>query len=106
MIAFSIYSNVQVFLKVFTLEQMAKNKIDALLTRKEIRDSFDLEFILKKGGKLPEGMELKKLDNMKKIIKSFGINDYKFSLGSLLDIEQRKHYVENNFKYLITRLNE
>jgi predicted nucleotidyltransferase component of viral defense system len=48
-IAFSPYATSQVILKVHTLGQMAKNKIAAALERRDIRDFFDLEFLLRKG---------------------------------------------------------
>jgi len=43
-IAFSTFSNKQVILKAHTPEQTMKNKFEALLTRDEIRDVFDIEF--------------------------------------------------------------
>jgi predicted nucleotidyltransferase component of viral defense system len=48
-IAYSPHSIQQVLLKSFTLGQMMKNKIGALLDRKEIRDVFDIEFLTRKG---------------------------------------------------------
>ena len=53
-IAFSKFSNKQVVLKVHTLEQTMKNKIDALIGRGEIRDGFDIEFLLRKGISIPD----------------------------------------------------
>jgi predicted nucleotidyltransferase component of viral defense system len=53
-IAFSRFSTKQVLLTAHTLEQTMKNKIDALLDRGEIRDCFDIEFILRRGTALPE----------------------------------------------------
>ena len=48
-IAFSKYSNKQVLVRSLTLEQAMQNKIKSFLDRKEIRDLFDVEFLLKKG---------------------------------------------------------
>jgi hypothetical protein len=41
-------------LKAHTLEQTMKNKIAALMERGEIRDGFDIEFLLRQGVPLPE----------------------------------------------------
>jgi len=51
-IAFSKFTNTQVLLKCATLKQMLENKIEAFLERKEIRDCFDIEFILRRGEEL------------------------------------------------------
>ena len=101
-IAFSKYSNKQILVKVFTLEQMMKNKIAALLERKEIRDAFDLEFIAKKGIALIA--DVRDLQMIKQIISKFSLQNYKVALGSLLEQEQRKFYAENNFSYLLSKI--
>ncbi len=103
-IAFSTFSNRQVFLRVFTLEQMMKNKIAALIQRKEIRDAFDLEFILKKGLKLTaDKKDTKKIQD---IIAGFTIRDYKVTLGSLIEKSQRGYYAGNNFSFLLEKIIE
>ena len=48
-IAYSPFSSVQVFVRTIPLQDMMRSKIDALLRRKEIRDAYDLEFLVKKG---------------------------------------------------------
>lgn len=103
-IAFSRYSNIQVLVRVFTLEQMIKNKIEAFLSRKEIRDAYDLEFILKKGIEIPKGIKQKDLEEIKKIVKGFNKQNYKVNLGSMLDPEMRKYYIDNNFYYLLGKI--
>jgi 5'-3' exonuclease len=103
-IAFSKYTNIQVLLKCATLKQMLKNKIEAFLERKEIRDCFDIEFILRRGEELELNKE--KLGKMLSIIKSFTANDYKVTLGSILKPEVRKYYIKSNFKYLIEKIND
>lgn len=103
-IAFSRYSNKQVLLKVFTLKQMAKNKISALIGRKEIRDAFDLEFILKKG--IIPDIQPQGAKKIREIISGFTARDYKVALGSLLEQSQRAYYTGNNFIYLVDKLNE
>jgi len=52
-IAFSRFSTRQVMLKAHTLDQTMKNKIEAFLDRGEIRDCFDIEFMLRRGIEIP-----------------------------------------------------
>lgn len=103
-IAYSKYSNVQVLLRVPTLEAMMSGKIDAFLERKEIRDIFDIEFLYKKGIELEESSE--KLIEILDGIELFKKNDYKIKLGSLLEKEQRKYYINENFKILKAAIKE
>ena len=103
-IAYSPYSNQQVLLKSFTLEQMMKNKIGALLERKEIRDVFDIEFLARKGINISANYE--ELKKIKEIIKGFKKRDYYVALGSLLDDETREYYKENEFTYLLGIIDE
>ena len=103
-IAYSSYSNQQVLLKSFTLEQMMKNKIGALLDRKEIRDVFDIEFLIRKGINISaKNEELKKI---KEIIKGFKKRDYYVTLGSLLTDDIREYYKKDNFAYLLGIIDE
>lgn len=103
-IAYSKYSSMQVFLKVVSLKEMMKAKISAFLERKEIRDIFDMEFLLKKGISIdaPEGI----LKKILKGIESFNKKDYTVKLGSLLEEEQRQYYASENFKILKSAINE
>lgn len=101
-IAFSQYDTRQVLLRVFTLEEIIKRKINAALERKDIRDLYDIEFLLRKGIK-PDLSKGKK-EQLLKIIKSFKLRDFKVSLGSLLDPDMRQYYVKNGFSYLESRL--
>jgi hypothetical protein len=83
---------------------MMKAKIEAFLGRKEIRDVFDMEFLLKRGIPLdapPETLArvLREIDRLKK-------RDYSVKLGSLLDEDQRKYYLSENFKLLKLALRE
>jgi len=104
MIAFSKFSNKQVLVRALTLEQSMKNKIKVFLDRKEIRDLFDIEFMLRKGVKLAASRI--ELENIKKGIKRLTRKDYNVKLGSLLESDIRKYYRENNFNYLIGKINE
>jgi predicted nucleotidyltransferase component of viral defense system len=103
-IAYSKYSNKQVLVRTLALEEVMEAKIRAFLQRKEIRDAFDIEFLLKKGIELRATD--KELKEMLKIIKSFKNSDYKVKLGSILEAEERKYYVKENFKILVMKINE
>jgi len=102
-IAFSTFSNRQVVLNAHTLEQTMKNKIDAFLDRGEIRDCFDIEFLLRRGVKPPEGIAglskafFRKLARLKD-------NDFKVKLGSILESDVRGYYIQNRFSYLEEKL--
>lgn len=103
-IAFSRFATKQVMIKALTLEQMMKNKIDALLSRKIIRDAFDIEFLLMRGIELPNYKN--KLENILQIINNFKEQEYKVTLGSILEEKDRKYYLENRFKLLKEELNQ
>ena len=103
-IAYSPYSNQQVLLKSFTLEQMMKNKISAFLDRKEIRDVFDIEFLTRKGVNISANYE--ELQKIKEIIKGFEKRDYYVTLGSLLADDIREYYKKDNFTYLLGIIGE
>ena len=103
-IAYSKYSNKQVLTNVVTLPGMMKAKINTFLDRNEIRDAFDIEFLLKKGVELnapPDTLKklLKNIDSLKN-------NDYKVKLASILEEKQRKYYINNNFKILKASIKE
>jgi predicted nucleotidyltransferase component of viral defense system len=103
-IAYSPHSNQQVLLKSFTLEQVMKNKIGALLDRKEIRDVFDIEFLTRKGVDISANYE--ELKKIKEIIQGFKKRDYYVTLGSLLADDIREHYKKDNFTYLLGIIDE
>ena len=102
-IAYSKYSNLQVLLRAHTLIQAMRNKINALLDRNEIRDAFDMEFMLRKGIELPEIDEKTKSKIVKKI-DSFKENDFKVKLGSISTSEKRNYYIQNKFSFLKEKL--
>lgn len=102
-IAFSKASTKQVLLRVHTLEQTMKNKIEAALTRKDIRDCFDIEFMLRRGVNLEIGS--KQLAQLRAVIANFKERDYKVTLGSVLEADARKYYVANKFDYLLSKIN-
>ncbi|MGE5859927.1 MAG: hypothetical protein ACM34J_05215, partial [Ignavibacteria bacterium] len=103
-IAFSKFSTKQVMVKGLTLEQMMKNKIEALFSRKIIRDCFDIEFLLLRGIELPDKKEI--LKEISGIINSFKEKDFKVTLGSILDPKEREYYLANRFKLLKEEINK
>jgi hypothetical protein len=102
-IAFSRFSTRQVVLKAHTLEQTMENKIDAFLNRGEIRDCFDIEFLIRRGVELhfkdqgPFRAFQKKLDHLTE-------RDFKVKLGSILESDLREYYVRHKFSYLKEKL--
>lgn len=97
-IAYSRYSNTQVLINIVSLKDMMSAKIEAFLDRKEIRDAFDIEFLLKKGIALEAPQKTR--EHLLKIILSFTKKDYTAKLGSLLEERERKYYAAENFKIL------
>ena len=102
-IAFSRFSTKQVLLKAHTLNQTMKNKFEAFLDRGEIRDCFDIEFLLKRGVELP-ALTNRQFNEFQKKLVRFKEKDFKVKLGSILENEIRKYYVEMRFGYLQEKL--
>jgi len=103
-IAYGKNSNAQVFLNAVSLSDMMQAKVRAFLDRKEIRDCFDLEFLIKKGIFLDVSA-----DTLKKLLKGIDAlskNDYVVKLGSLLEANERQYYTKENFKILKSTINE
>jgi predicted nucleotidyltransferase component of viral defense system len=103
-IAYSRYSNQQVLLEVVSLPDMLKAKVDAFLERQEIRDVFDIEFLLKKGLTLDFPVET--LRQLAAKLKQLKEKDYSVKLGSLLEEEKRQYYTRENFKILKLAIQE
>lgn len=97
-IAFSKFTTKQVMVKALTLSQMMQNKFEALLSRKIIRDAFDIEFLLMRGIELPDDKE--KLQAAIQIINNFKEQNFKVTLSSILDEKNREYYLSNRFKFL------
>jgi predicted nucleotidyltransferase component of viral defense system len=97
-IAFSRHANVQVMINAVSLTDMMNSKVQAFITRKEIRDAFDIEFLLKKGIRLPN--KITDLEKLKATIAELTKRDYTVKLGSVLEAEPRKYYTTENFKIL------
>lgn len=103
-IAYSPHSDRQVLLRVVTLEKMMDMKVEALLGRGEIRDAYDMEFLVKRGIRPPGDPKiaagvLARLETFRKV-------DYTTKLGSLLEPGMRAYYLEKNFRILAGALRE
>ena len=97
-IAFSPHSTRQVLLRVMTLKAMMASKIAAFIDRGEIRDAFDMEFLVKKGI-VPDGAP----ETLREILRRIDLltpSDYSVKLGSLLEAETRSFYRQKNFAIL------
>jgi predicted nucleotidyltransferase component of viral defense system len=103
-IAYSPHAPVQVLVKTVALEEMMKSKIEAFLDRREIRDVYDIEFLLKRGISISAEKEIliKLLVGLEKLEKK----DFSVKLGSLLDVSERKYYLENGFRILEATLRD
>jgi len=97
-IAFSPHFPYQVLVRGFTLDQMLNNKVRALIERGEVRDAFDLEFLLRKGLALSLSKEEKKLVLSR--LKGFTEKDLSVKLGSIILAELRDYYRQKGFSYL------
>ncbi len=102
-IAFSKSSTRQVLVKAHTLEQTMKNKIQAFLDRGEIRDCFDIEFLIRRGVYLPVSSDREVTELRKKIARLKDI-DFRVKLGSILEKDIRDYYLENRFSFLEEKL--
>ena len=102
-IAFSRFSSRQVILKALTLEQSMKNKVTAFLDRSEIRDCFDIEFLLRRNIALPPLNKTTAKRFLNKL-KRFNQADYKVKLGSILEEDVRQFYISQKFAYLREKL--
>ncbi len=102
-IAFSSFSTRQVPVRAFSLEESAKRKLLAIRGRDEVRDFFDLEFLLRRGASLDFSEEDRKLILSR--VRRFKPADYGAALGSLLEKNLRNYYVKNGFAYLSEKIN-
>lgn len=97
-IAYSPHDTRQVLLRAMTLGQMMVLKTAALLDRGEIRDAYDLEFLVKRGVQPPGEAHL--LRDILSRIAGFSKRDYSVKLGSLLEPDKRSYYRDQNFRIL------
>lgn len=101
-IAWSKYANIQVLVTSISLPKMMKLKINALIDRKEIRDAFDIEFLIRRGIKVDCSIEA--IQKMKNVLSAFKPIDYKVKLGSIVAVEDRTYYNQIGFKFLLEHL--
>jgi predicted nucleotidyltransferase component of viral defense system len=101
-IAFSPHLSTQVLVRGFTLQQMAQNKIEALIGRGEIRDAFDLEFLTRRG--VTKSLTEEEKERIFLRLRGFKKTDFDVKLGSILRPELRHYYRENKFRFLEERL--
>ena len=97
-IAYSRFSNLQIFLDTVSLDHMMNNKTEALLSRKEIRDAFDIDFLVRKGIPLPKDPWIRL--GILTVIQSFSKREFSVKLGSLLPADSREYYRETGFGVL------
>jgi hypothetical protein len=102
-IAFSRFSTKQVVVRAHTLDQTMKNKIEAFLDRGEIRDCFDIEFMLRRGIELPLLADKQSIAFQRKLAR-FKERDFKVKLGSILESDIRDYYASHRFGYLQEKL--
>ncbi len=106
-IAHSIYvPELQVRLNTCTLAQMFINKVRALVGRREIRDAYDLEFLLMRGAGDFSTLNRDELEQVRSAISGFSNQDYSSKLGGLLLQEERNRITETRFSFLTGMLNE
>lgn len=103
-IAYSRYTPVQVLVTSLTLGDMAASKTRAFLERREIRDVYDLEFLLKRG--FPPEIPWKDRQRLIEGIEALTRQDYQVKLGSILEEPLRSYYRQENFKILKNHLRE
>lgn len=104
-IAFSRYSTRQVALRAHTLDQTMKNKIEAFLDRGEIRDCFDIEFLLRRGVELP-ALAVEQASRLLQKTGRLKDNDFTVKLGSVMKSESREFVVADRFSFLKEKLKE
>lgn len=101
-IAYSPHYPTQVLVRGFTLRQMFKNKVAALIDRGEVRDAFDLEFLVRKGVEPDLNDEEKKTIISR--LRSFKKRDFDVKLGSIILPELREYYRVSRFRFLEEKL--
>jgi len=102
-IAFSPVRSKQVLVNAHTLEQTMANKVQAFLDRNEIRDCFDIEFLMRRGVDLPFRGKRKAAEIQRRIA-AFKDVDFRVKLGSIVEKEIRDLYIENRFSFLAGKL--
>jgi len=102
-IAFSRFSTKQVVLTAHTLGQTMKSKIEAFLDRGEIRDCFDIEFMLRRGVGISFKDKGQSIAFQKKLAR-LKDRDFKVKLGPILEDDIREYYRTHRFRFLQEKL--
>jgi predicted nucleotidyltransferase component of viral defense system len=102
-IAWSRFANQQVMVTTIRLPKMMELKTNALLNRKEIRDAFDIEFLIRLGVEI--NLPLENISKLKNVLSAFKLSDYRVKLGSIISAETRNYYNENGFNFFLNKLN-
>ncbi|MFA4889825.1 MAG: nucleotidyl transferase AbiEii/AbiGii toxin family protein [Candidatus Omnitrophota bacterium] len=97
-IAYSKYADIQVLVPTVGLEGMMRAKIEAFIDRKEARDAFDIEFLLRRGVGLKANKN--ELGLVLKVLSMLTKSDFSVKLGPLLEETERKYYLAQRFKLL------
>ena len=101
-IAFSRFvPRLQVRLAVCSLGQMWTNKVEALRSRREIRDAYDLEFLLRRGAGATRELDTSALEEIRRILRGFKPADYSSRRGTLLPAEERERVLSQRLGLLV-----
>jgi predicted nucleotidyltransferase component of viral defense system len=103
-IAHSAHASAQVRLRVLSLKQMWLNKVRALQEHREIRDAYDLEFLTLRRAAAWEDITRDDLQRLIKVLDALKPADYKVTLGSVLDTDERQRVISSRFSYLKSQL--
>jgi nucleotidyltransferase AbiEii toxin of type IV toxin-antitoxin system len=85
-------------INTISLNHMMSNKIEALLSRREIRDTFDIEFLIRQGISLPTESDIR--SKVMSAVQSFSKKDFRVKLGSILPVDTRAYYKDAGFVIL------
>ncbi|MCK5521036.1 MAG: nucleotidyl transferase AbiEii/AbiGii toxin family protein [Candidatus Marinimicrobia bacterium] len=101
-IAWSTFASKQILVNAIPIKDMLEMKIEAFLDRKEVRDAYDIEFLLRKGLTLPDNEKI--LTKISKILDFLTDQDIKVKLGSILEPDQRHYYRTKGFSFLKNKI--
>ena len=101
-IAYSTNASKQVLVRALSLTESARRKLEAIRSRDEVRDYFDLEFLLRKG--VDAGFTDSDRSRIRARISRFRKSDITSVLGALLAKDLRDYYAKNGFAYLLEKI--
>lgn len=104
-IAFSpAVPDMQVAVTSCSLEQMATNKIEALIQRQLARDAYDLEFLIRHGVDIAKNIANTDREKALVVVQNMKPKDIKDTLGPLLPPIERQRIFKTGFSLLIGKL--